>query len=113
MTDTTELKPCPFCGKDNLQTKNTMGNFYNAVSCLSCGLSTAEQLEIIEKWNTRPIEDALQRRLDIAVKALTEISNSTNEAYLTGGREMKRIASQAIAAWNEMNKVEVNDDKPE
>lgn len=64
--------------------------------CDKCGGIKADNKRL-QAENARPIEDDLQRRLDIAVKALTEISISTNEAYLTGGREMKRIASQAIA----------------
>ena len=47
-----QLKPCPFCGKDNLELSS-----YNFVRCLHCLYS--HKLHYL-KWNTRPIEDKLR-----------------------------------------------------
>jgi hypothetical protein len=59
-----ELRPCPFCG--NIPSFNPVTK---EVACiryhkLAIGTYTAKE------WNTRPIEDALRKQLDIAVEAL-------------------------------------------
>lgn len=61
-----ELKPCPFCG--------FVGNPHKT-GCYFEIQNRPEypSLYIIEgwdAWNTRPIEDELQRKLNIAVEAL-------------------------------------------
>lgn len=48
-----ELKPCPFCGSTKIR-KPENGNGW---LCKKCGS------EIFWDWNTRPIEDALNKRI--------------------------------------------------
>ena len=54
MTD--ELRPCPFCGQPP---------HFNVYA--SCVKHTSGFY--VKEWNTRPIEDALRKQLDIAVEA--------------------------------------------
>jgi hypothetical protein len=69
-----ELKPCPFCGKTtelrHYQIKELMDfpGHPGFLSCEDCvdGVSVA-------KWNTRPLEDALCKQLDVAMRGLGEI----------------------------------------
>ena len=61
MSKKRELKPCPFCGSEQPQDSKDDGNvpyeFGMSRSCNSC--SAAVNLG----WNTRPIEDALNKRI--------------------------------------------------
>ena len=50
-----ELKPCPFCGCDDLDaTKHRL----SLITCQNCGTEALEK-----RWNTRPIEDALRQEI--------------------------------------------------
>jgi hypothetical protein len=51
-----ELKPCPFCGSIKHY------EFFGCIECLSCGAQLAKK----NRWNTRPIEDMLLKRVEIA-----------------------------------------------
>jgi len=51
-----ELKPCPFCGSDNVKSEEPLDVIY----CLDCG---AEMATDLGDWNTRPIEDELHARI--------------------------------------------------
>lgn len=50
-----ELKPCPFCGGTKICTEKGINLNY----CDNCSAESN-----IEHWNTRPIEDALNKRID-------------------------------------------------
>lgn len=52
-----DLKPCPFCGSSGKQTRTLL--FFKSVFCEKCGVFAPLKL-----WNTRPIEDALQAKID-------------------------------------------------
>lgn len=57
MTDR-ELKPCPFCGSEDVRFPESIGEPpYNA--CRLCG-----SMALIAKWNSRPIEDALRAEVE-------------------------------------------------
>ena len=72
-----ELKPCPFCGS-----KNTTLDYFEIscpqelgtlVLCGDCG-----SYSTVDRWNTRPIEDALNKRiaeLEAEIERLTAHSN--------------------------------------
>lgn len=51
-----EMKPCPFCGSDNVKSEEPLGIIY----CWYCGADMATDLD---EWNTRPIEDDLRKRI--------------------------------------------------
>ena len=69
-----ELKPCPFCGGSYLLLDGIMPNDEMFYHCESCDYSISVLL-----GDTRPIEDELQRKLDIAVEALNFIAYPPNE----------------------------------
>jgi NMD protein affecting ribosome stability and mRNA decay len=50
-----EIKACPFCGGAKICTEKGININY----CDNCSAESN-----IEQWNTRPIEDALQARID-------------------------------------------------
>ncbi len=56
-----DLKPCPFCGATNNKHRRNITELYDDdnykfVKCHNCS-------SISYKWNSRPIEDALQARI--------------------------------------------------
>ena len=53
-----ELKPCPFCGGNNL----TIERLMYVVFCNDCGAEMSGNAPL-GNWNTRPIEDALNARI--------------------------------------------------
>jgi hypothetical protein len=64
-----ELRPCPFCGSADIRTEPGINLNY-------CDKCSAEAN--IEHWNTRPIEDALNKRiaeLEAEIERLTSHSN--------------------------------------
>lgn len=66
-----ELKPCPFCGNDEIQRYNYEPNKWR-VTCRDCRNTTKDWPtldEAIESWNTR-VDDA---KLQLAVVALVDI----------------------------------------
>ena len=63
------LRPCPFCGSADIRTEPGINLNY-------CDKCSAEAN--IEHWNTRPIEDALNKRiaeLEAEIERLTSHSN--------------------------------------
>lgn len=60
-----ELKPCPFCGGIPETGEVHIGVPHYHIEC-SCGIRTARYPNygaLVEFWNTRPVEDALRRRI--------------------------------------------------
>ena len=56
-----ELKPCPFCGGSEI----VVCGVFNVMYCNGCGAETD-----MGDWNTRPIEDALNKRIAELSQAL-------------------------------------------
>jgi len=71
-----ELKPCAYCRADKpiLSSWDQPNNFYCYVVCSDCGAKVAggTKADAIAKWNTRPIEDALQAKVDALVELVSE-----------------------------------------
>lgn len=62
MSETKELKPCPFCGKPASRWYDTGGDFDVPVcGCIYHANAYGKDMEI--EWNTRPIEDSLLARV--------------------------------------------------
>ena len=61
-TQMSDLKPCPFCGTSNEKHNNIVklydDEYYAYEHCNACGA------RVYANWNNRPIEDALQARID-------------------------------------------------
>lgn len=54
---TEELKPCPFCGGHNT---TQVSHYRECLDCETFGPSADGQFD---RWNARPIEDALRSRI--------------------------------------------------
>ena len=58
-----ELKPCPFCGGEaRLIEMQGISEIYCAKCCISTG--QCRENTAINRWNTRPVEDALKAEID-------------------------------------------------
>ena len=64
----TELKPCPFCGSEAIDASYNEDGYMAVCSNRDCEMDGDPLLT--NTWNTRPIEDALRKQLEIAVEAL-------------------------------------------
>jgi len=72
------LKPCPFCGGTKICTEKGINLNY----CDNCSAESN-----VERWNARPIEDALNKRiaeLEALVERLIEAGNWLNAMHEDG-----------------------------
>ena len=76
-----ELKPCPFCGSDNVKSEEPLDVIY----CLDCG---AEMATDLGDWNTRPIEDALQAENE---RLKEDLQNEKTRSQLNLEAEERRM----------------------
>jgi Lar family restriction alleviation protein len=67
-----QLKPCPFCGGQNVKCDNERDKrgytvyFGKCFDCGAMGHDTRNYDKATAAWNTRPIEDALRAQLEAA-----------------------------------------------
>lgn len=62
-----ELKPCPFCGETRLTIEDNQKVQDVHVLCKDCGAKTSFdgiRYDVAGRWNVRPIEDVLQKRIE-------------------------------------------------
>lgn len=62
-----ELKPCPFCGSDDVELEYDSFIDYCIIECRECGVERNrcwDEDDAIELWNTRPIEDEKDREIE-------------------------------------------------
>ena len=70
MSESTELKPCPFCGHKPEVTRvheHPNGEKYPAIiGCLRCNfcLTSDNEEGLFVRWNVRPVEDAMRAEVD-------------------------------------------------
>lgn len=84
----TDMKPCPFCGgKPELGSYSRFGNWI--VVCSKCEAETQiyeTEQEAIEAWNTRQVEDELNKeikRLREALESIKEMANYMSASETT------------------------------
>lgn len=61
-----ELKPCPFCGETRLTIEDNQKVQDVHVLCKDCGAKTSFdgiRYDVAGRWNVRPVEHALQKRI--------------------------------------------------
>jgi hypothetical protein len=71
------LPYCPFCNTEPV-TKTNWDENERPKIMVSCSDEECPAGQIwvpVEKWSTRPLEDALQKKLDIAIDLLDELSH--------------------------------------
>lgn len=78
----TELKNCPFCGSEPEYFDNSGEGRTNMCWCTNRMCSARDPMTVVE-WNTRPLEDALQSKLEIAVEALNKVPH---EGFIVDGK---------------------------
>ena len=62
-----ELKPCPFCGETSLIIEDHENVQDVHVLCKDCGARISFEgirYTVASRWNTRPVEHALQKRIE-------------------------------------------------
>ncbi len=62
-----ELKPCPFCGETRLTIEDNQKVQDVHVLCKDCGAKTSFdgiRYDVAGRWNVRPVENALQKRIE-------------------------------------------------
>lgn len=101
----TELKPCPFCGGEKLETYKADEEMY-AVYCDGCNVSgpaysdpdSTQPHEAIELWNTRrsPVTPEEIRVLDILIE----------DFQLGFNIKLYGIQFSKIQCWNNKEKLE-------
>lgn len=105
----TELKPCPFCAdiKFNDDEEAIETHFLpkgsraqSKISCSWCGLTLYDHSveNLIDSWNTRPIEDAMQAYIE-ALEWEQEIWEYQDKIF---GRGI------TISGWNELCDINMN-----
>jgi Lar family restriction alleviation protein len=55
-SDIIELKPCPFCGSDNLYISDSVYQEGCVIGCIDCGSEVGNfdtKEEVVERWNHR------------------------------------------------------------
>ena len=81
-----ELKVCPFC-KDGGRPSESTTIYYHYVVCNECGCKVGR-----DKWQTRPIEDKLQARIDELIEQCnreSQIKNGLAESYIAFRKNLK------------------------
>lgn len=86
-----ELKPCPFCGETRLTIEDNQKVRDVHVLCKDCGAKTSFdgiRYDVAGRWNIRPVEHALQKRIEELEaengrlrEALKEIAEFANDEY--------------------------------
>jgi hypothetical protein len=105
-----ELKPCPFCGKAELQESSygvddgdDTGHMVDVVYCPGHCVSAEKSV-----WQTRPIEDRLQGEVDLAVMTISqqseriEILRNRVIDLLSKNKELLEWQADALNAFPEL-----------
>jgi len=88
-----ELKPCPFCGCDDIFVDDSLAPHHYIAVCEMCGAG----LDHIAAWNHRPIEDAIRAENERLTEALEKIgSHSCDNEWADIAVDMAAIAREAL-----------------
>jgi hypothetical protein len=115
------LKSCPFCGgpaehtEQNNPIEYLEPNVWHYIKCSSCnqtmpGIFSPGSVELLTRWNTRPLEDALRARLEAAEgliaamdeqERLNNVKDTNYSGFLTAFRrqEHKADVTKAREKW--------------
>lgn len=91
-----ELKLCPFCGREAIP--NSIET--ERVNCFDPGCYNAEGWRkygfSVQTWQSRPLEDALRKQLDIAMRAMSYPTTDEYHSLIisVAQSEIKKIGSE-------------------
>jgi NMD protein affecting ribosome stability and mRNA decay len=86
-----ELRPCPFCGGTNICTEKGINLNY----CDNCSAESN-----VERWNARPIEDALNKRIAELENFINQLIEAGNEMQSWRRNVNAYNASRAYDYWD-------------
>ena len=96
-----ELKPCPFCGKENTVAGSTermiLGWWYACEDCFENRKGGVYE----DRWNTRPIEDALNKRIAELEAEVTKC-HELQDSYCDRVAELESLVEQLIWVGNDL-----------
>lgn len=97
-----ELKPCPFCGSENIDVNGWAGNGGSSgPACDDCGCTA----ETVAEWNTRPIEADLRVQLSAANAQSAEYWRELQSLTLNN-ECLRKIAEEANKRLEDAEKQE-------
>ena len=103
-----KLKPCPFCGEDYAH------DFNGAVYCTGMCRDKGAMVKIpISTWQSRPIEDTLNRRitdLESALKNMRHILATIEDPYPYLGESYKKYSKVFRQAEKALGEKSVQED---
>lgn len=80
-----ELKPCPFCGLEPIS--------YGEDSCTECPYC---HLLDTDDWNTRPIEDALTKRIEELERFASHVSDLLHDSFDGVKGHLRELAEEVL-----------------
>lgn len=98
-----ELKPCPFCGETRLTIEDNQKVQDVHVLCKDCGAKTSFdgiRYAVAGRWNCRPVEDALKRRIKELEAENERLRGALKEIAVFAGENFeKRILSPSCVTF--------------
>jgi len=102
---TEELKPCPFCGSEDVFTYKDFAYSTFNVQCRACGMGEdfASMERLLINWNARPIEDALRAERDALKAVMRDVITMCDNTVLPAEypeviRQTKKFLRRALEA---------------
>ena len=100
-----EILPCPFCGSEYLQ----FGDWgtHGAYDKVACGNGCTDWIPV-ERWNRRPAEEALQKR----IAELEKMAEARKLAYRLRGQALEESQANCIRLRKALGRVVKLLDRP-
>ena len=108
-----ELKPCPFCGSEDVgvsygRKANDMPFPY--IECMECAAMLAgeedTELDARSMWNRRALESSLSR----AQERLKEIANFVDMQITTAELSNDKMTLEEMDSWNTVHRLATEDE---
>lgn len=83
-----ELKKCPFCGNDAV----LLANGETRCTKTGCPVASWGRSIPVEIWNIRPLEDALQDKIDDMKQKIEKLTENLDNAHMSVAQHMSKEA---------------------